>query len=308
MQYLSLVGILLVLVASCTPPDSARTNVNESHLSALPAAPTVEANSDRQSRSIESTKEQEIWTGHSGDFDFRWTTKDLYVTGKGRTEAIFSEYAKEWARQNMIDQREATNIVNFRILSLVGDLISVEIDEIIAGDNSATVTTEVSWITIDLSKRGRIAQSYQEDEDNIRNANLTGYFHEKDILNGILKNDDIRNKLISTDQPLPKVLRYFTGPKRTFPLGDHGDFALNGYSLNKFVFEDADSGGVSILLELLQFDSHVGSVRSLGVRLPIYGDLVEPLRRAREGEQGFLLNNNPVQAREMKTEFVFRSN
>jgi hypothetical protein len=275
---------------------------------AASAAPTVTAvtNSEISPLKHDDT-EREIWRGHSGDFDLRWTTKDLFVIRNGKKEAIFSTYAKKWAAQVTKDQHGATNTISFRVLSVVGDLVSLEICYSIAANDSATVDRVLSWVTVDLSKSGEMALPEDLDRTNIRNAALTDYFADVDILRALLSTDAIRDALLRMNHPVPDTLDGLLGI-RFLKLNDNDNRQINSYCLKQFVFEEVDSGEVSIALEVWDaFNFHMHEVQQLKITLPINGVLAAPLLKAKRGQEGFLHHGGHGVLQDAKTEFVFKT-
>ncbi|MGI8469731.1 MAG: hypothetical protein ACR2N3_14900 [Pyrinomonadaceae bacterium] len=255
--------------------------------------------------------EQEIWNGQGGKFQLRWTNKDLYVKSSEGINKIFSTYANKWLSIVKSNDSDGIYEIEFSILSVIGNLITIEISQTITGKYAANINQRVTWVTLDLSKPGNIAQSYSEDErGSHRNAALTDYFPSKNILEALLANSKVKQELIRKNLAPPKSLKGLLQIKN-FSLDDDptqlNNF-LSEYALNKFVFGRLEGENVKIFLELLDsYSPRLGEVPRIELSLPIPLNLKSALSRAESRQEGFLFKDSATVSQGKKTYFHFKN-
>jgi hypothetical protein len=254
--------------------------------------------------------ESEFWKGNSGGFDIRWTSRDLYVAGKDGAQRIFSDYARTWAKPLLDDQRsgkqKVSDCISFNVLSIVGSLVSIEVDEAIIVTGSGPRDDMKSWIVIDLSKPGSVSQSYEEGGAGTKDVDITELFEKETVADALLSNEVIKRRIRETNRSPEKNPLVGGDP---LWLDSNGSKQLNGFSFNKFAFVDTSGADVSIELEVLQtFDTHVIKVESLGISLPLLKTVLSSeTMDAKAGVHGFLLNTRGEKLANAHTSFVFQS-
>jgi len=148
------------------------------------------------------------------------------------------------------------------------------------------------------------ALSYAEDAVTQRNAFLGDYFDRSSIVEGLKNNDLVRSAIgqhSDIGNPLESI---FTNGH--LAIGPDKLKLLNGYSFNKFAFDEVSGDKVSVLLELLdQNNSHQTEVNYLKIKLPLPEKLRDSLQKASSGKEGFLFGSNGKTG--VYTEFKFNS-
>lgn len=269
-----------------------------------------------------------IWIGQSGGFIMRWTTSDISAQLSDKNaQMLFSviPLAKrgfEVFSAVMKDPGAGTAGADcsyersFRVLSVVGSLVSLEDGSYAFCQGWAHPAMETRWTAIDLAKPGDVAYASTDglapiDIDLTKLGKvvmLTDVFAEDAILNALLADPIIKQALQHigtltsphTLHDLPKLLE-----NRSLEAGDCV-FRLPVDVLTRFVFHHVEKDHVAVRLGLPPNAEACRTQHArLGVLLPIPASLKTSLALAASGKEGFLMKNQKKIAGNQTTTVAF---
>jgi hypothetical protein len=228
-----------------------------------------------------------IWQGSLGQRTISWTTADLTIEGpeNGRQE-IFSSLAAQdftaWLK-NDLKLAKCDYTREFRILSVVGNLLTFEdkrkVVAVAERGNYAGLAEEIHFKTIDITRS--VTQN--------KGIGLTGYFSEKEILNGLLKDPDIRAAWVEQrSERLPKSLRQFLSGLGSGLFLKNYRYVIYDNFLSEFVFEEVRGDKVKVKLIFPNSQSKNFDYIGISFYLTIPSKLWDSLYLAAGGEAGFL--------------------
>ncbi len=303
----------LVLVVMCSGFLTCNSPVLEPHPS--PSIIPAEQSSGVGSVNIKNeAPETLIWSGHSGEFDLRWTTADLYLTSvTQKTERIFTPLVEQGFRdfatllaENPKDEQNLKKCSyqrRFSILSVVGNLLTFR-DEYSDYCGGAHPSTDQRLTTIDLRKKEALSYKHSGEMPllfvDVNNRGkivaLTDYFPESQILSALLKDPGIKEAI--TNGPSPKNISQLLEllEEQNFELKVDDFYArLPPDFLTRFVFYHADDKTVTIRIGLSP-SSQAGHAleKHLSLVLATPEELKEPLALALSRQQGFMMRDAAV--------------
>lgn len=289
--FLTLLAVLSMISSGCAKTTSSQGNKIAGTINSVSQKMSEPTPSQFACNDVPlSTNEKVIWHGKSEGYDLCWTDRDFYVSRSDQIRKYFSSYADDWFREVHDGKPGGIYQLKFRVQSVVGTIVSVEIEETITGEDVAMVNTEYSTITIDITKPFRIAQSYSEDEAAPNsNGSLVSLFSERAIYQALLENDEVSLAVSRLTNPKPRTLEELL--KRNM-LVRKPNLILEGYAINKFRFDSIENNKVIISVELLDsYNTHQGEPSYIRIRIPIkeaHGDL---LRNAFNQRAGFMFES-----------------
>lgn len=264
-----------------------------------------------------------IWSGTSGGINLWWTTTDLYFGSSSGIQRIWEPMAEKWVEESVAieenDPYDPTPAIrncgydrHFKVLSVVGSLVSFEDSYLITCERAAHPDIDTRFTTIDLAKSGHL--SYSSDSMDVDLANLgkiiklTDYFAEEDILRALLADRVVQKALVTVNAPAPP--RTLERLVRLIKKDDYslGDYYLPPDFLTRFTFHHIEGNRVAIRLGLPpnSVANHAMHLQ-LGLLLPIPDRLRAQLTLASKRQEGFLMKDAEKIAGEQETVFGFRT-
>lgn len=254
--------------------------------------------------------EKTIWTGQSGGFVIHWTTSDIRAQSSGKAgQVLFSviplaQRGFEDFSATMKDPDAGAEDClyerNFRILSVVGSIVSFEdvYDSFCRG--WAYPSAETRFTAIDLAKPGEIAYTNTGGFPPIdvdlsklgKVVKLTDFFSEDEILKALLADSVIKKALPNSgaSQP-PQTLHelYQLLKKQSLEIGECV-YRFPEDFLTRFAFHHLEKGQVAVRIGLPPNSEPCRALYAqLGILLPIPESLKTPLALAASGKEGFLM-------------------
>jgi hypothetical protein len=283
---LSIFTALMTLTLSCTAqlpkgnPSPPKTEVTDSG----------DPNSvlEEKCRQREIAKGEVFWEGHISEFQVKWASDDLYIVSSSGEHRVFSKYAQKWASQVTEGQREATNTICFRVLSVVDTIVSVEIFDRIVGDRASTDSTTVKWVTFDMRKGSELPD--ETEDENAGNISLIDFWNEDQILEALLSNSRVGEAVkregiktpVSLDALFPNAYLSLDAPGM-------GGSQLDERFAKHFVFKEIRGNKAVISIEVVdRYNFHQIRPGYIDIELPIPAKLAPALDAANSGEIGFL--------------------
>ena len=177
-----------------------------------------------------------IWQASRGQRTVSWTTADLTVEGpENETKEIFRSLAEKdfyVMRKNVPEINKCYYGREFRVLSLVGDLLTFEdkSEHVVEINRLASNGAEIHFKTIDIT--GKVS-----DEGGVK---LTDYFSGEEILKGLLDDPDIKNAWAEQKSGrLPRTLpEFIRGVGSKSLMFNEYRYAIYEDFLSQFVFEE----------------------------------------------------------------------
>jgi hypothetical protein len=261
--------------------------------------------------------DQLIWRGRSGDFILTWRTSDIRATLADKpAQGAFSvhpvvkrDFEAFLASQRASGRREGTNAEactyerTFKILSVVGSLLSLEDAYYAFCQGWAHPAVETRFTALDLAKPGELAYAdgaafppIDLDVSRLGKAvNLTDIAAESDILSALLNDSVIRKALGNIDQSTPsptlQELQQLLAD-RSLQTGECL-FRFPEDVLTRFAFHHLEGNHIALRLGL---PPHVEPCRTyhaqLGLLLPIPPALKRDLTLAAARKAGFLMQHH----------------
>lgn len=231
--------------------------------------------------------EEIFWQGESGDFKIRWTDKDIYVEKNGKTKNLYTDYGNFLFRKNLRSLKSIDRYCVYspiaNINSLVGNLMSIEIDEMTSCEIEAHPSNKVYWIVFDLNNPSRLKFLNGVPYS----LKLTDFFSDKEILDAMLENEEIEN-VIATIDPNYKPKTYleliYWFKKKEIVNFEHSEGQLNENSLAAFSFSRIQENYVFVNIGLSAYRH--SSWLELKFRVP--EKLKKQLELANSEKDGFL--------------------
>lgn len=314
-----------VLVTACGPQISKSAQPNNQQTAVVNNKPEQAL----QVRIEAESPEIVIWTGVSGGFEIRWTTRELYAASPAKTANFFEPIVKkeftDFAEQPFAVREDLNPGADkceylrfFQVVSIVGTLVTFEDDyAVFCGGAHPTATSRFS--TIDLTKSG--VMTYESgkdrpaDELDLRNlgngVKLTDYFSEEDILQALLTDSTVKKAIESSkdsQQPtsLTEVAEFFR--KNYYALRiDDSSLNLRPDFLTRFAFHHVKGNKVAVRIRLSPTSQAEHALRKhLELLLPIPEVLKEPLTNASQRQEGFLMKDASKIAKDRTTSLTVK--
>jgi len=235
---------------------------------------------------------QVIWSGTSGGFAIRWTTKEISATANPpakRRPIVFSDTGLAIVDFSALGSRQSGDC-DFqrvsRVLSIVGPLISLEhADELRCGQGGA-VTRRTQTVAIDLTNPQR------------RPA-LTDLFPDRAVLSALSSAPPLQNTLAALHARAPQSTAAFVHLLVGAPSVCNGKFPQD--FLNRFSFARV-RGNQVLVWENLPLDCKTNVV---SFWLPIPAARSAAFTAAANRKQGFLLGDEASIARGRGTTILY---
>ncbi len=246
--------------------------------------------------------EEIYWQGTSEGFNIRWTDKDIYVEKDGKTQKLFSTYVDYLFSQQTPKLKSlkiyCSSRISANILSIVGNLMTIEINNMTFCPPEAHPSDEPLWIVVDLNK----LENAKFNKPFGNSIKLTDIFSDKDVLEAMLENEEIKQAMNEIDTNYkPKtaieLARWFRIKEETWDsdkvsyYGDTANFArkgqLNENSLSDFSFEKVEDDYVFVNLGL-QPVNRSSDLPTLSVKLKIPDKIKHNFESANSKQNGFL--------------------
>jgi hypothetical protein len=272
---------------------------------------------------------QSIWRGRSDNFILTWTTSDLRATLAAKPAQVVFEVAPGVKRHfeaflaalkasgagGGTDAEPCTYERTFKLLSVVGSLVSLEDAYYAFCRGWAHPAVETRFTALDLARPGELAYAESAafpplDIDVARFGKaieLTDIAAAPDILRALLSDPIIRKALENLGQPPPATL-----PQLQRLLADQsleaGEclFRFPEDVFTRFAFHHLEGDHMAVRLGL---PPNVGVCRThhaqLGLLLPIPPALRVPLARAASRKAGFLMQDQKKIAGTQATTVAF---
>jgi hypothetical protein len=257
-----------------------------------------------------------VWNGRSGNYEITWTTTEISgsslgtVTFSARTLARenFQLTAKE-ARQN--GEKLTGFERNFRVLSVVGTIVSLEDNFYANYASAAHPSGETRYTAIDLSKSGKVGYSnFLESLDmNLDapglTAKLTDYFPAAEIYKALMA-DTLVQKGLDGKRPktLAELLKLFA--EGAVEVADGKTCArFSEDLLTRFAFHHIEGDKVAVRLGLSGLGPCRENLTQLGLLLPIPDALRIALNFAGANKEGFLMKDLKRIANEQQSKITF---
>lgn len=237
-----------------------------------------------------------LWQERLNGYDLCWTDKDLYVHHEGWVRSYFSEYADKWFRQVVLtDSPGGIYELTFCLQSAIDKTVTVEIEDFITGVDAANFAGRVSLITIDLSKSGPIALSYQEDKTSNNTSNsIINFFSEEAIFSALMNDSEVGDAIRKKGKETPNELQDLLSRNLRFERPNFTEVTFSGYSTDKFRFDYIEGDRVVVSLELLQaYAPRVGAIEFITISMPITGSNENAFMNAHEKKSGFMFRSAP---------------
>ncbi len=254
--------------------------------------------------------EKIIWTGQSGGFTIRWAASDIRAQPSGKTrQVLFSviplaQKGFEDFSTSMKDPdagaEDCSYERNFRVLSVVGSIVSFEDVYYSFCQGWAHPSVETRFTAIDLAKPGAIAYTNTGGFPPIdvdmskpgKVVKLTGFFPEYEILKALLADSVIKKALQNSgaSQP-PQTLHELsqTLKKQSFEIGECV-YRFPEDFLTRFVFHHLEKDKVAVRIGLPPDAEPCRTQHAqLGILLPVPESLKTSLALAESGKEGFLM-------------------
>lgn len=267
-------------------------------------------NGSAQRTSKPRAAEQAIWSGTSASYTIQWTTGDLAArSANSATTAIFS--ARQMARKDFADIEKDSDVHceyerTFKLLSVVGSIISYEDDYGLYCEQTAHPANESRFVAVDLSKPANANRGKDESLLPGNVAKLTDYFPADVILKALLA-DAIIQKALAGKRPrtLAELMKLIGDEFPTVADDEKLCFTLDPDLLTRFAFHHLEGDKVAVRLGLSGTGVCRGNLTQIGLLLPIPAALKEALAKAETGSEGFLINRKIGAGRE--TSFSFET-
>ena len=244
-------------------------------------------------------REKTIWKGATGDYQITWTTAE--ISARSSSAQVFS--AKALAQENyqltVKDARENNSKLtaferNFKVLSIVGSLVSLEDNFYSNYQGSAHPSGETRYTAIDLSKSGKVGySSFLEGLDMNLNAlgltaKLTDYFPATEIYKALMA-DALIQKALGEKRPktLAELLKLFADGEGTVAAG-RTCARLSEDLLTRFAFHHVEGDKVAVRLGLSGLGPCRENLTQIGLLLPIPDALRIAFNFAETNKEGFL--------------------
>lgn len=254
-------------------------------------------------------KERLLWAGSFEDYSFRWTTSGFYVADNGNEREILAEYATNWFQQISPDQKDCKDEITVRLVSVVGPIATFEFATSILCERAANISSQITWITVDLRKPGVVKDIGVIDPgEPTMNTSLLDIYPEATILAALLSNPLIKKALGGKSKVLPTTLEdVWEGGFLKVRKKEEDNNLLTKYSLNQFKFQRLEANKVVVALELLDVHNpRMGKVESIEIMLPFPANLTEELSNASKFQNGFLGFHEHEFSKNDLTVFIFR--
>lgn len=256
--------------------------------------------------------EQTVWRGKSGDYNVVWTTHDISAVGDKTLQTTFSlarfslrKTVEEFgaAEKWFCDYEDFRK--TYKILSLVGSLVSLEETSVTSPQTSVTIR----YRTVDLT-------------DENRKMSLTDYFPADAVFAELMKNSLIKKSVARRTKELSAELKRKvsapTNVEEFFKLFDGADsdssattnganqFFIKKDLLDAFAFKQIKNGKVAIEMLL---PATTGNRADAGfpvqLQLNVPASLKMPLAKANLRREGFLSKDkNSVWRRGADSEYL----
>jgi hypothetical protein len=268
-----------------------------------------------------------IWTGRSGGFMIHWTTLDISAQSQQNAQVLFSvlPLAKRGFEAFLTAMKDPGAVAegadcsyerHFRVLSVVGSLISVEDAYYAFCQDWAHPAVETRWTAIDLAKPGEVTYAGADGVAPIevdptkpgKVVRLTDFFAEDEIRTALLADSLIKGVLQNLGTPAsPQTLRDLPQLLRNQSL-EAGEcvFRLPEDFLTRFVFHHVEKDHVAVRLGLPPNAEACRTQHAqLGIPLPIPAALKTPLALAASGQAGFLMQDQKKLADNQRATVAF---
>jgi hypothetical protein len=244
-----------------------------------------------------------FWSGTSKGFKIVWNKANLLVT-EGSTP-IFS--AREFAKEGLAHfvavgknpktgmMPDCTYVRHFRLLAVVGTLISFSDQYYASCPKEAHPGGETRFTTIDLSGRGRVAYTGPDAFGEVqpkqggKAIRLTDLFSEQDIYAKLKSAPEITRLLAQDGTPpapqnLAELLSVINGK-----MGENPDcFSVPGDLLSRFAIRHINASDMTIELGLPGAGPCRDELTSIPLQLPISDSLKAKLGRSENSQIPFI--------------------
>ncbi len=271
------------------------------------------------------TAEVLIWKGRAGKYRLEWDTSDVYVISpSGKRRALFGASFKA-LHQNAINTvyenmksissptrgLKVVDVGHVTVLSVVGTIVTFQIDWAGWVEGYASTSGEVAWLTIDLARK-RNSKLIFDSETNFnpdysQKIELTRFYSRNEIINGLFDNVEINRQLRdkSKKEQLRIITDVFRASSNALRFGPNRNFALWG--INGFAFNRIEGNKIIIRLQLEETASFTREIQYIEIKLPISNKLRYPLVEASSMRSGFLGENVEIISKGIDTQIKFES-
>lgn len=271
-----------------------------------PTLPISQETKTEKTKVFDKNGEEVFWQGTSEDFNIRWTDKDIYIEKNGKTQKLFSKYADYIYRKNDLASLKmyCSTSIQGSILSIVGSIMTIQINDSTFCVPSAHPSDEPQWIIVDLNK----LNDAKFDKNFGNSLKLTDIFSDKEVLEAMLENEEVTSAINEIDKNYkPKTvieLAHWFRRKEDLLMGSANtvNYGIEAVTFNvkgrleknsfyDFSFERIEGDYVFIDIGL-QPIGRKSDLPALSLKLKIPDKLRQNLELANSRQQGFLSNQN----------------
>lgn len=255
-----------------------------------------------------------IWSGTIGGKSVVWTGDDVFLTSQGLKQTLFRPSAIAMHRVGV--ETTISNLkyigggrgvrknpmfktsVRVETLSVVDSIVTFEV-ETLSFLEGYPGSHNTWWLTLDLSKAGKIEPFSADDVQNFDVSgivDLRTMFAKDDLYNGMIENPKVRAALGGDNgRAYHDILKRWMDRKddlskteEKIPTDEQG-LSLIEYTFQHFVFDRIENEKVVVRLALVNLAaSDTYSNDYIEIYLPINGVVGSYISSASRGEHGFL--------------------
>lgn len=294
-SFATLLALFAMFVASACATSEQSVSVGGRASAKVPSPPVGETPASTSPLVASQPRSSDgvvaLWSGESGGFLVTLTKSDLSVARESDPSRVVfsaartakaefeSSEAEAMAQSQAATPDDCTHEHEFRVLSLVGSILSYEDKYFATCREEAHPTAQTDYFAVDLTRPETPAK-------------LSDYFDERAILEALLADRIIARALkdletVATPRKLDELERSLAG--QPLAIGNC-EFELPKDFLSRFAFHHVQGGQVAVRIGL---PPSVGACRTqhaqLGLLLPTPAVLRSPLTVA--ATQGFLVKD-----------------